>query len=659
MNIEELISLYLDGELSSEAEGELHYQLAVSPDDRKVFHELIALRSVARDQRVLHVPDSGMRSALFERLQREEGMKTVPAIPLPALTQSKRTDSTPYGAARPPIEPERRERRAERRRRRVIPLLLSLLLLVIASGVTWDVWNDGSTNREGTIAALKETPNGLRPAAPSVAAQHPTTPPEIGTVAADSATIAASATSEPTVAYGVTTSRNSDRTRQRDNADMSGATIAFADAAGASAPPASEYSVSAEPSNIGSTDLGDNARSSSMSITSDTTMVMSNDTAPSLLAYDEEGGESLGADLSVTALGATLSNTMQSGLSNGNPRGRKIGPQLLGPTSTVTSIQTESTKAPPKILLGATMIGSGGGMRIGGGHPDSLAVHTTPLPLAPYRSLSIDQGGPTFTRMDGSTTASPKESADQPFRQRSAAGSENAPIFSQEQGNATAMTSANDSLKISSASDNLVSAPVSSMEPSYLPRKYFTEIGGRMTRNLDNSTVAPDLSLRFGVDFDEGRQRVYLAAGYSGFREQSVTTVTSIRQIGPTLESSTTANHSAEIAYEVWGGGGYSYTAWFDNLGVGGGISISVGSQYIRAGAELPVSLRIGDRIRFDVGPSIQYARAIDSSPRTSTSGRIDPTVPFSKQTVQVTTKDQEEVKAGVGLGAGMTLILR
>jgi hypothetical protein len=87
MNIDDLISQYIDGELSGEAEAELHHRLSVSPDDRRRFREQIVLRGAAGDRRMLERPTPAMRSALFSRLEKEEGMSAAAAIAAEAPTR--------------------------------------------------------------------------------------------------------------------------------------------------------------------------------------------------------------------------------------------------------------------------------------------------------------------------------------------------------------------------------------------------------------------------------------------------------------------------------------------------------------------------------------------------------------------------------------------
>lgn len=170
MNIEELISQYLDGTLSSEAEAELHHRLSVSPEARKIFRAQIALQGVARDARVLHTPSPQMRNALFSRLQREEGMgsfadsgapdvaDSVPASPVaPLLMQPQKTISTPsrfaslnHSVSRSGLAVNQATER--RRRRRLAAILLPLLVLVVASGIVWQRGGFGGNQAEPSLA---------------------------------------------------------------------------------------------------------------------------------------------------------------------------------------------------------------------------------------------------------------------------------------------------------------------------------------------------------------------------------------------------------------------------------------------------------------------------------------------------------------------------
>ncbi|HVZ38730.1 MAG TPA: hypothetical protein VHI13_05600 [Candidatus Kapabacteria bacterium] len=167
MNIEDLISQYIDGSLSPDAESELHHRLAVSPEARQLFRSHIVLRSVARDQRVLHVPTPELRSKLFERLEREEGMARIPvratgggavvAAPVmphagePGAISAQASDASAIGAAAVPrsLPSQTVERR---RRRALLPWLLPFVIAGVVIGVLWNRIGDGDNPPQAATA---------------------------------------------------------------------------------------------------------------------------------------------------------------------------------------------------------------------------------------------------------------------------------------------------------------------------------------------------------------------------------------------------------------------------------------------------------------------------------------------------------------------------
>lgn len=161
MNIEDLISQYIDGSLPSEAEAELHHRLAVSPEARRLFRAHIMLKGVARDQRVLHVPTPAMRSSLFERLAREEGMKLQePASEQVAVVEIPARDgaqdelprlSTPGGGTPRSIPSSTLRGDTSRRRRRMLPWLIPIVMAGLMIGVLWNVGERDERNA-GTMA---------------------------------------------------------------------------------------------------------------------------------------------------------------------------------------------------------------------------------------------------------------------------------------------------------------------------------------------------------------------------------------------------------------------------------------------------------------------------------------------------------------------------
>ncbi len=125
MDIELLISQYIDGELTSDAEADLHHRLAVSPEARSLFRAQLALRGVARDARVLATPTTDLRSRLFDRLQ-QEGF-TPEALPSSITPIAAPTAVVAHSIPSPRVAGTDR-----RRRRRAIAWALVPILFLVA-----------------------------------------------------------------------------------------------------------------------------------------------------------------------------------------------------------------------------------------------------------------------------------------------------------------------------------------------------------------------------------------------------------------------------------------------------------------------------------------------------------------------------------------------
>lgn len=163
MNIEQTISLYLDGELTSDQEAEFHHLLSVSPEARSLFREQMALQSVARSEGALLTPEDGLRNSLFGRLRNEgfsadalpsgitptSGMAaegTTDRATPPAMTEQVRRRPAPEALSaapmRSPVANESVANEAvgegeQKRRRPLIPLLIPVLLLAVAGSILW------------------------------------------------------------------------------------------------------------------------------------------------------------------------------------------------------------------------------------------------------------------------------------------------------------------------------------------------------------------------------------------------------------------------------------------------------------------------------------------------------------------------------------------
>lgn len=162
MDIELLISQYIDGELSSDAEADLHHRLAVSPEARALFRAQLALRGVARDSRVLATPTNDLRSRLFDRLQQEgfapEAFPSSMAGTTPALPAIERSIPSP-----------RLDNTDRRRRRRAVAWALApIVLLILFIGREYFVPNDlqkGTPIAEDYGPATSDVRPGELPAA--------------------------------------------------------------------------------------------------------------------------------------------------------------------------------------------------------------------------------------------------------------------------------------------------------------------------------------------------------------------------------------------------------------------------------------------------------------------------------------------------------------
>lgn len=161
MDIELLISQYMDGELSSEEEAELHHALALSPEARVLFREHLTLQGVARDERVLHRPSDDMRDSLFARLQSEEGMKPVAAVAslstavIPNIGPDRRTVSHRADDRPPVAAAENAPTEERRRRRRLVPILIPFVICMIA-GSFWLSGGFGGGHDDGQQLAVAD-----------------------------------------------------------------------------------------------------------------------------------------------------------------------------------------------------------------------------------------------------------------------------------------------------------------------------------------------------------------------------------------------------------------------------------------------------------------------------------------------------------------------
>ena len=187
MNIEQTISLYLDGELTSEQEAEFHHLLSVSPEARSLFREHMALQSIARDEQTLLAPEEGLRNALFGKLAAEgmavaampagvsatslsEATLTMPAeetissrepdFVVPAadpLTPGRRGSKRSAASESRPARARGEGEEEEKKRRRLVPFLVPFLLMAVAGSILWFGRDGTGTITSSEVPAIAET----------------------------------------------------------------------------------------------------------------------------------------------------------------------------------------------------------------------------------------------------------------------------------------------------------------------------------------------------------------------------------------------------------------------------------------------------------------------------------------------------------------------
>ena len=125
----------------------MHHRLAVSPEARRLFRAQIALRGLARNPKVLHTPASELRAKLFERLEREEGMKPQAPLPAPPVHAAEMARPVPSPTA---------SGDARRRRRGIVWLLPTAVAAIVAVAVIWKPGQplarpDGTAIADGSV----------------------------------------------------------------------------------------------------------------------------------------------------------------------------------------------------------------------------------------------------------------------------------------------------------------------------------------------------------------------------------------------------------------------------------------------------------------------------------------------------------------------------
>lgn len=602
MNIDDLISQYIDGELSGEAEAELHHRLSVSPEDRRRFREQIVLRGVARDQRLLERPSPALRSALFARLEREEGL--APAVAMAAASASadpSETSATSGTSARASNAPAASRSIADRpaverreRRRRLVPMLLPFLVGIILSAAFWQFLERDDRGAELAINAVPDS--AVVSAAPSASAGAMSLPSDSDAETAGDARGAGrvdesgtGASSDDGSAPGALAALPEGRVATTESSvsdGMGGGSGSVEPLAIAEYPerPAESFRP-AEPRRRAFSSDGDapamGAPPSDQAMASDLSQIDG--------AAVEESESSRGE--------AARDERTQHEISLREALGR--GPDRPASKSAAAPERAESPR-----MMGTRSADDEIGIT------SKRAPISRPAPTA----VSAPDGEP---EMASGTVAPPEV----PMRTMS-------------------------------------ESPVTISAIETPPRGALLSTGLRqsMLVGMREREARPELALRLGGELAGGLHEIYGILGVTTFRESRTRSTEEFRT-DPNLpateylyrseQRASAANHT-----EFFAGAGYRINiirveSWRAGVGTWGGY----GERYLRAGAEIPVSYRIGENVRIEVTPSVQYVSAHGSGAATPTSSSTTPAPGQRSVVTEHSDVTDSELRPGIGVG--------
>jgi hypothetical protein len=640
MNIDDLISQYIDGELTGDAEAELHHRLSVSPEDRRRFREQIELRGIARDRRVLDQPTPAMRAALFARLEREEGLSALaasasafaaPSATTPADASASRIPSSVSSSTgsrarvragdRPAIE--RRERR-----RRLVPLLLPFLVGVVLTAVLWQFLGDGSptssplaTDRSAVdtarqsagIASIDSPGPSDRSREPLAAAEEPETSVGAGEAPGIGRELAAAG---PSSAAG----RNDDvaamSSREAVGGSMSdGGTIGARGSMGAGAA------------------MGDAAKSDAAD--ADMSIGTLSVRTESLAPRSRFSGERA-VTLSAALPPPSASDSLASPTSEGTSEAQMAKPM----TPLAADLRTLSPNPPPADSAGAPVPRS----TLSSGF---AAMEPMPSETPSSEATQTQSGGASAPASAPASEASSIDPAKESVASAAAAPSTEtsaktlaASAPSSDKGVAVRDARDGESMAADGAAPSRGTVLASSLRQSVLVA----------VRSRD---LHPELALRAGAEFDD-RHEVYGVLGLTTIREARTTTTSDYRREIGGAEALVRTDGSTidELRSEIFAGGGYCVTVIREpRFRAGAGAWAAYGERYTRVGAELPLSYQVGSSVRIEVTPTLQYATAHGAT----VSGASTTTSDLDSTTRRVVTNESEieksEIRAGIGIG--------
>jgi hypothetical protein len=602
MNIDDLISHYIDGELSGEAEAELHHRLSVSPDDRKRFREQIMLRGIARDGRVLERPTPAMRSALFARLEEEEGLKPLAAAsaayaaPIAGHADGIAADAaTPVPTGVAPSGPAR-HRAADRpaidrreRRRRLVPVLLPILLGVIMTAALWQFLGDDASDKGGsalTTATAPQTPDRAPSAGP------------YGGVP-DNAVGGDIATANP--------------------ADPESTALAAAPDEALSSPDGEQYQES-RPG--GMTDGGTRGAVGSSIATAE---------PESRPATDDRVG-------------------------NG-PVSDELTLRERAPDADASRREMAIADMP------AEERGNGsGGLMSDGGYESARAKARRDDDVkaaSEKESLPRRAAAPVQTSVSafGGVVAKPELS--QPAAPINGVAAAPALEESIAMGPQVQQADTTEGLRITAHRN--VDRDASFLSTSIEPKTVFSA-GLRQSLMVTTSErdLSPALALRVGAELDDGRHEVFGVLGYTTYRQQQVVATNTYEGApGSATERlvSTMSSSNSMFESEFFGGAGYRFNiVRGERWRAGAGTSVGYGERFARIGAELPVAYQISKNVRIELTPSIEYANAHGPTLIETNTTSFDQASAQRSLRNEQSQISESEIRAGVGVGVTVVM---
>jgi hypothetical protein len=632
MTIEDLISQYIDGDLASEAEAELHHRLAVSPEARALFRAQIALRATAKSPKVLHEPSEKMRADLFARLQREEGMKSVPVLSSSALAAP-----VPHSIPSERLASGRRDRR-----RRLVPVLLPFLLGIIISSAIWVARDGGFGGNRTTIAeATKPIPANGNASTTGKIIEHSAQPDRSASAIEPDAPIALNQKGEsnPNPVSPLEENHSSDRAtplRRRHADDLASGRVM-----------APKGYAMAE---------GGSARISDQ---------------------DVANGGAIAMDFHSEKKKAEVPAPMESYApqTDQSARAEELQSQSVEMKSLAPS-QFQTLSAPPHEprQKSATVLSTPMNSVLGAGaHPSqgsdlALGKQAATDSTGPERALPPQAPSLALSRRD---LASMSEAS-------STQGGGGGPVVLQGK-SAASMPQATpvarlraDSASVEGMKD-MEAVPLSP-SPSLSQKPAMAFLAGvrqNLFVGLTSTNVNPELALNVGAELG-GMHQIYGMVGRSEYhhltsvdsRTYSGTLVVSADPNTNTSQKAIDSNsrQRTDLRYEIWGGVGYRVSGVLSTRWrVGGGFWLGAGSSYFRAGAEFPVGYQLLNSVRIELLPTVEYTHAHDQLSTISNTTLPDNNSMTGSgiETMQITTTtgaENDGVRAGLGIGISVTI---